>query len=57
MLVSMAGGDFVVNAGEMHECDAAEAKRLIEAGFAEAAESRKVESRESKKPAAKRGDD
>ena len=33
MLVSMAGG-VTLSPGDIHECDAAEAKRLIEAGSA-----------------------
>ncbi len=34
LLVSMAGAE-TRHAGDIHECDAAEAARLIEAGYAE----------------------
>ena len=49
LLVSMAGAESL-NAGDIHECSAEEAARLIEAGFAEAIAA-KVE--RAIKPAAK----
>lgn len=38
MLVCLAGVDKITEAGELHECSADEAERLIAAGFAEAVE-------------------
>lgn len=35
MKTCLVGDGFVVNAGELHECDAAEAKRFFEADLAE----------------------
>ena len=34
LTVSMAGANYTRDAGDEHECSEAEAKRLIEAGFA-----------------------
>lgn len=57
MLVSLAGERFVVDHGQEYECDAAEAKRLIDAGFAEPVASKaKTQSRESKVAVAGRAD-
>jgi hypothetical protein len=33
-LAGFAGNDFVIEAGEVRECEDAEAERLIDAGFA-----------------------
>lgn len=43
LLVSRAGMDFSQNAGDEIEVDAAEAKRMIDAGQAEAIETPKTE--------------
>lgn len=49
MLVSMVGGVSLAP-GDIHECDSAEAKRLIEAGYAVPFAEQKME-RAVKKPA------
>lgn len=38
MLTCLSGVDYTVNAGDLHECCADEAKRLIAAGYAVAVE-------------------
>lgn len=43
LLTSMAGIDFSHNMGDEIDCNAAEAKRFIEAGIAEAIDARKIE--------------
>lgn len=43
LLTSMAGINFSHNAGDEVDCNAAEAKRYIEAGIAEAIEAPKIE--------------
>lgn len=43
LLTSMAGISFSHNAGDEIDCNAAEAKRYIEAGIAEAIEAPKIE--------------
>ncbi len=43
LLTSMAGINFSHNAGDEIDCNAAEAKRYIEAGIAEAIEAPKIE--------------
>jgi hypothetical protein len=53
LLTSMAGAE-TRHAGDEYECDAAEAARLIEAGYAEAIEP-KVERATKPEPKAKRG--
>jgi hypothetical protein len=57
MLVSLAGESFAVNAGDLYECDQAEAARMIAAGFAEPVASKPRDSRESKRPVSARKDD
>ena len=55
MLVTLAGADFVVDAGDVHDCSEAEALSLIEAGAAIPVDKPKPASRESKTKAEKRG--
>jgi len=43
LLTSMAGINFSHNAGDEIDCNAAEAKRYIDAGIAEAIEAPKIE--------------
>lgn len=53
LLVAMAGTE-PRNVGDLHECDAAEAARLIEAGFAEAVAGKPAETATKALPRAKR---
>jgi hypothetical protein len=58
MLVSLAGENFAVTAGDVYECDPAEAARMIEAGFGEpVATSPAKDSRESKRAVSARKDE
>lgn len=50
MLTSIAGADFALSPGDEHEFTAAEAQRMIEAGYAEAVGQPVVE-RTVRKPA------
>lgn len=55
MLTGLSGPDYALSPGDTHDCNDAEAKRLIEAGFAEAEggapEKPKVERAVKKPPA------
>lgn len=48
MLTSLAGG-VTLAPGDLHNCDAAEAKRLIDAGFAEAVSARSATERATRR--------
>lgn len=54
MLVCLSAADLVVNAGDVYECDADEAARMLAAGFAEPLTEKRVETRPEKKPVARR---
>ena len=42
LLVALSGADGCLNAGDIYECEDAEAERLIEAGIAKDAEDKKT---------------
>lgn len=50
LLTGLAGIDFSHNAGDIVDCNEAEAKRFVEAGIAELAEEPKKVERAVKKP-------
>lgn len=50
MLVGLSGPAFTRNPGDYHECDDAEALRLIKAGYAIALDSVSVESTDAIRP-------
>lgn len=53
MLTGLAGVHYSVSPGDLHDVDAAEAKRLIDAGIAEPVKTvaKKIETTEAKVPA------